>query len=81
VLNIRSHFMGTFYGVAASLGCPEQSVKAVLHAREVQGSAEIWGRFGGGSARNRALVGGSCNAVHFMQIAQSRINTGDCASR
>ena len=81
MLNIRTHFMGAFGEVAESFGCPEQCVEAVLHAREAQGSADIWGRFGGGSARNRAFVGGSCNSVQFMQIAQSRINTGDCASR
>ena len=80
MLNIRSHFMGAFGNVAGSLGCPEQCVQAVLHVTEVQGSAEIWRRFGGGSARNRALLGDSCNLVHFMHMAQSRMNAGDCAS-
>jgi hypothetical protein len=81
VPNIGSHFTGAFGKVAGGLGCPEQCVQAVLHTTEVQIGAEIWRRFGGGSARNRALLGDSCNSVHFMHRAQCRINTGDCASR
>jgi hypothetical protein len=80
VLNVCSSFMGDFAKVAGSLDRPKQCVQAVLEATEVQASPEICRRFGGGSARNRALLGGSCNSTHFMHIAQSRINTGDCAS-
>jgi len=76
VPNIGSHFMGAFGKVAGDLDCPEQCVQAVLYTPEVQGSAEIWRRFGGGSAKNRALLGNSCNSVQFMHMAQSRINTG-----
>src|SRR6266536_6196931 len=43
--------------------------------------SEICGRFGGGSAGNNALLGKGRQVVHYMQIAQSRINTGDFASR
>jgi len=52
-----------------------------LHMAQVQGKGEIWWRFGGGSDRNRALLGSQSNSMHSMQIVQSRINTGDCASR
>jgi hypothetical protein len=52
-----------------------------LHMAQVQGKAEIWWRFGGGSDRNRALLGNKGNSMHGMQIAQSRINAGDFASR
>jgi hypothetical protein len=38
-------------------------------------------KFGGGSDRNRALLGNPVQPVHDMQIMQSRINTGDFASR
>ncbi len=43
--------------------------------------AEICRRFGGGSDRNRALLGNRGNSMHDMQLVQSRINTGDCVSR
>jgi hypothetical protein len=56
-------------------------VRTVLHVAEVQGSAEIWWRFGGGSDRNRAFLGNSRTSMHFMQNVQSCIETGDCASR
>jgi hypothetical protein len=42
--------------------------------------AEICRRFGGGSDRNRALLGNRGNSMHDMQFVQSRINTGDFAS-
>ena len=42
---------------------------------------EICRRFGGGSDRNRALLGNKGNSMHGMQIAQSPINIGDSASR
>ncbi len=54
---------------------------AVLEVAEVHGKAEIWRRFGGGSDRNRALLGNEGNSMHDMQIVQSRINTAYFASR
>ena len=54
---------------------------AVSEIEEVHGNAETWWRFGGGSDRNRALLCNEGNSMHGMQIAQSPINTGDCASR
>ena len=56
------------------------SVLDVLEVAEVHGNAEIWRRFGGGSDRNRALLGNPVQRVHDMQIVQMRINTGDFAS-
>jgi hypothetical protein len=56
-------------------------LQAILHITEEQGRGEIWWRFGGGSDRNRALLGTKSNSMHDMQIAQGRINTGDYASR
>jgi len=52
-------------------------VRVVLHMAKGQGEGEIWRRFGGGSDRNRALLGNKGNSMHGMQIAQHRINTGD----
>ena len=81
MLKTCSSFMGGCAKVAETFGRPERSIEGVLHVAEEQGSGGIWRRFGGGSARNRALVGGSCNSVHFMHIAQSRANTGYFAMR
>jgi hypothetical protein len=81
VLNNGSSFIGGVAQVGDNLDCREPSVQSVLHIAEVQGSAQIWWRFGGGSDRNRALLGNLGNSMHDMQIAQSLINTGDCVSR
>ena len=59
----------------------EWTAQASLHIAKAQSEAEICGRFGGGSDRNRALLGNKDNSMHGMQIAQCRVNTGDCASR
>jgi hypothetical protein len=81
VTKICESFADGFARIGRTLDRPEFSVLAVLEIAEVQGNAEIWRRFGGGSDRNRALLGSKGNSVHGMQIAQSRINTGDCVSR
>ncbi len=81
MLNICSGFVGASVQVGYNLGRADQSVQMDLHMPQVQGKAEIWWRFGGGSDRNRALLGNKGNSMHGMQIAQSLINTGDCASR
>ena len=81
MLNICSGFVGGSVQVGYNLGRAEQSVQRDLHMAQVQGKAEIWWRFGGGSDRNRALLGNKGNSMHGMQIAQGRINAGDFASR
>jgi len=81
VLNAFSSLMGGSAKVAESLGRSSRCVEGVLHTMEVQVNPKIWWRFGGGSDRNRALLGNPGNSMHDMQIAQSRINTGECASR
>ena len=40
--------------------------------------SEVYGRFMGGSDRNRSNSGRLGQFVQHMQIAQGRINTGDC---
>ena len=79
MLNVSSTFVGGFE-IGNNLDRAGHSAQAVLHIAEVQGMAQIWWRFGGGSDRNRALLGNKDNSMHGMQIAQSLINTGDCAS-
>jgi len=81
VLNICSGFIGGSVQIGYNLGRPEQFVQMDLHMAHVQGNGEIWRRFGGGSDRNRALLGNGGNSVHDMQIVQSRINTAYFASR
>jgi hypothetical protein len=80
VTKICESFAGGFARVGGNLDRPELSVLAVLEIAEVHGNAEIWRRFGGGSDRNRALLGNKGNSMHDMQIVQSRINTAYFAS-
>jgi hypothetical protein len=80
VLNICSGFVGGSVQVGYNLDRPEQSVQVDSHAAQVQGEVDIWRRFGGGSDRNRALLGNPGNSMHDMQIVQGRINTGYFAS-
>ena len=81
MLNICSGFVGGSVQVGYNLDRPKQCVQVDLHMAQVQGEAEIWWRFGGGSDRNRALLCNAGSSMHGMQIVQSRINTGDCALR
>jgi hypothetical protein len=80
VLNRCSSFVGGVAQVGGNLDRPGQSVQVVMHMAQVQEEDEIWWRFGGGSDRNRALLGNKDNSMHGMQIAQRRINTSDFAS-
>jgi len=80
VLNLCSSLVGALAQVGYNLDRLEQSVQVDFHMAQVQGEAEIWWRFGGGSDRNRALLGNKGNSMHGMQIAQSRIKAGDYAS-
>jgi hypothetical protein len=80
VLNSGSSLAG---GVAQGWkkpGSPGALSAVVLHIAEANEDAEIWRRFGGGSDRNRALLGNKDNSMHGMQIAQCPINTGDSVS-
>jgi hypothetical protein len=70
-----------FARIGRTLDRLELSVLAVLEIAGVHGNAEIWRRFGGGSDRNRALLGNGGNSMHDMQIVQSCINTAYFASR
>jgi hypothetical protein len=80
VPNICSDFVGGSVQVGYNLDRPEHSVQVDSHLAQVQEEAEIWWRFGGGSDRNRALLGNKGNSMHSMHIVQCRINTDDCAS-
>ncbi len=80
MLSICSGFVGGSVHVGYNLDSPEQSVQVDSHMAQVQGEADIWRRFGGGSDRNRALLGNKGTSMHDMQSVQSRINTAYFAS-
>jgi hypothetical protein len=81
VTKICENFADGFARIGRTLDRQELSVLAVFDIAEVHGNTEIWRRFGGGSDRNRALLGNKGNSMHDMQSMQSRINTAYFASR
>ena len=81
MLKACSNLVGGRVQSGDKLDCLEWTAQASLHIAKAQSETEICGRFGGGSDRNRALLGNPGNSMHGMQIAQCRVNTGDCASR
>ena len=78
--NICSGSVGGSVQVGYNLDLPERSVQVDLDMAQMLEEGEIWRRFGGGSDRNRALLGNNGNSMHDMQIVQSRINTAYFAS-
>jgi hypothetical protein len=67
VLNNGSTFVGGVARVGNKPDHPALAARAVSRIAEVLGSVEIWRRFGGGSDRNRALLGNNS-----MQVCKSR---------
>jgi hypothetical protein len=62
-------------------GLRELSAEGGSCTESGKGSREAYGRFMGGSGQNTNNPGRLEQSGHFMHIAQSRINTGGCASR
>ena len=62
-------------------GFPELRVEGASCTESGKGRAEVYGRFMGGSDQTTGNPGRFEQSEHFMHMAQSRINTGDCASR
>ena len=60
---------------------PERLVEGAFCPESGEGGAEVYGRFMGGSDQNTDNPGRVEQSGHFMHMAQSRINSGDCASR
>jgi hypothetical protein len=81
VLEVSSNLVGGEIRSGDNLDRLEWTAQAFLHIAKAQSEATICRRFVGGSARNGALLGNPGQPVRDMQIVQSRINTGDCASR
>jgi len=76
---LEGKLLGCFCEVRFPLFSSWPSTWTVLSNAAVR--SEICGRFGGGSAGNSALLRKGRQLVRYMQIAQSRINTGDFVSR
>ena len=77
---ICESFAGGFARGGRALDRPPQPVEGVLRMQKSGEVVELYGRFMGGSDRNTSNSGRSGQSRHFMQMAQSRINTGYFAS-
>ena len=75
---LEGKLLGCFCEVRFPLFSSWPSARIVLSSMEVR--LEVYGRFMGGSDRNRFNSGRLGQSVQHMQIAQSRINTGYFAS-
>ena len=78
---ICESFAGGFARVGRTLDCSPQPVEAVLRMQKSGEVVQIYGRFMGGLNRNTSNSGRFEQSMHFMQMAQGRINTGYFASR
>jgi hypothetical protein len=81
VTKICESFAGGFARVGRTLDRPLQPVERVLRMQNGREVVELYGRFMGGSDRNTGNSGRLGQSRHFMQMAQSRINTAYFASR
>lgn len=74
-----------FFSVVSQFGSdsifPERLVEGAFCTESGRGSAEVYGRFMGGSDQNTDNPGRFEQSGQFMHMAQSLINTGDCACR
>ena len=61
-------------------GSPAAARRRCFHMQKSREVVELYGRFMGGSDRNTSNSGRFGQSRHFMQIVQSRINTGYFAS-
>jgi hypothetical protein len=57
------------------------AVHGLFGGEEAPELGRVYGRFMGGSASNGHSLSRVGQSRHFMQIAQGRINAGDCAYR
>jgi hypothetical protein len=81
VTKICESFAGGFGRVGRILDRPPLPVEAVLRMQKSGEVVELYGRFMGGSDRNTSNSGRFGQTVQFMQMMQSRINTGYFAYR
>jgi hypothetical protein len=76
VTKICESFAGGFAQGGRTLDRPPQPVEGVLRMQKSGEVVELYGRFMGGSDQNISNSGRFAQSVHFMQMAQVRINTG-----
>ena len=72
---------GGFARVSRTLDRPPQPVKGVLRMQKSREVAELYWRFISGFCPIRSNPGRLGQTMQYMQIVQSRINTGYFASR
>jgi hypothetical protein len=80
MLKLYSTVDGGFAHVRADLYRLGLPVQRLFGYRAGGKNARVYGRFMGGSARNRSNSGPVGRQRQYMQIVQSRINTGDLSS-
>jgi hypothetical protein len=80
VTKICESFAGGFAGVGRTLDRSLQPAEGVLRMQKSGEVVELYGRFMGGADRNTSNSGRFRQSVQFMQMVQSRINTGSFAS-
>jgi hypothetical protein len=80
VTKICESFAGVFAWVGRTLDRSPQPVDGVLRMQKSGEVAELHGQLMGGSDRNTSNSSRFGQSVQFMQMAQSRINTGYFAS-
>jgi hypothetical protein len=80
MLKLYSTVVGGFAQVGANLYGLELPVQRLFGYRAGGKNAGVYGRFMGGSARNRSNSGHVGQQRQYMQIVQISINTGDFAS-
>ena len=81
MLKACSNLVGGWVQGGDNLDRAEQTAPAILHIAQAQSGAEIYWRFISGFSPIASNLGRPRRLGHFMQTMQSRINTGDCASR
>jgi hypothetical protein len=80
MLKFYSTVVGGFAQGGTNLYGLELPVQRLVGYRAGGENAGVYGRFMGGSARNRSNSGRVGQQGQYMQIVQSCINTGDYAS-
>jgi hypothetical protein len=76
-----AQFLGAVSPTLLSIWLLHLAVHDLFGGEEAPELARVYGRLMGGSASNSDSLGRLGQSRHFMQIAQSRINTGDSAYR
>ena len=78
---MRSSLLGGVGQYRSDLPCTDLPVGPFSHQREGEETAKVYWRFISGFGPIGSNLGHLAQIGQYRQMAQSRINTGDCASR